>query len=98
MMATLLLHPDTVKRISELENTEVLGGFDHDGTSYTAGRDEEHVRINVSVDPKELLEIIDRQLAHENSPTQTEPQTDYGRGYIKGLEWVRTEICKAFGV
>ena len=47
MSKTILLHPDTVKRISELENTEVLGGFDHDGTSYTAGRDGEHIRINI---------------------------------------------------
>ena len=45
-----------------------------------------------------LLEVIDRQLAHERSPTQTNPQTDYGRGYIQGLEWTKTEICKAFGV
>ncbi len=97
-MATLLLHPDTVKRISELENTEVLGGFDHDGTSYTAGRDEEHVRINASVDPKELLETIDKKIIRETAPYQTEPQTDYGRGFIKSLEWARTEIYKAFGV
>ena len=45
-----------------------------------------------------LLEVIDRQLAHERSPYQTESQTDYGRGYIKGLEWTKTEICKAFGI
>jgi len=91
---SVVLTPETVKRISELENTEVLGGFDREGNNYTAGRDEEHIRINVSVNPKELLEVIDRQLAHQEGL----PQTDYGRGFIKGLQWTRSEICKAFGV
>ncbi len=97
-MTSLVLTPETVKRISELEKTEVLGGFDHEGNNYTAGRDGDHVKINVSVNPKELLETIDRQLAHERSPSQTEAQTDYGRGYIRGLEWTKAEICKTFGV
>lgn len=41
-----------------------------------------------------LLEVIDKQLVHENRETKT----DYGRGFVKGLNWTRTEICKAFGV
>ncbi len=54
--------------------------------------------MSLVLSPEALLEIIDRQIAHEESPTQTEPQTDYGRGFVKGLQWTRTEICKAFGV
>lgn len=44
---SLVLTPETFKRISELKKTEILGGFDHEGNSYTAGRDGEHVRINI---------------------------------------------------
>ncbi len=92
---SVVLTPETVKRISELSGSEVLGGFDREGNNYTAGRDEEHIRINVSVDAKALLEVIDRQLVHEEGQVNT---INYQRGFIKGLRWTRTEICKAFGV
>jgi len=46
-MPSLVLTPETVKRISELKKTEILQGFGRDGTFYTAGRDEDHVRINI---------------------------------------------------
>lgn len=39
-----------------------------------------------------LLEIIDRQLAHEKQGQQT----NYGRGFVKGLKWTKTEIMKVF--
>ena len=44
-----------------------------------------------------LLKIIDRQLAHEESGwTQKDPQTNYSRGFVKGIQWTRTEIMKVF--
>ena len=46
-MPSLILTPETLKRMSELEKTEIVQGFDRDGTFYTAGRDESHVRINI---------------------------------------------------
>lgn len=39
-----------------------------------------------------LLEIIDRQLAHE----EKQGQTNYGRGFVKGLKWAKTETMKVF--
>ena len=40
-----------------------------------------------------LLEIIDKQLAHQGK----QDQTNYSRGFIKGIEWTKTEIQKMFG-
>jgi len=37
-----------------------------------------------------LLEIIDNHLAHHKK----QYQTNYVRGYIKGVEWTKTEIMK----
>lgn len=45
----------------------------------------------------DLLEIIDRQIAHEEKGwTKQEPQTHYSRGFVKGLKWSKTEIMKVF--
>lgn len=40
-----------------------------------------------------LLEIIDRQIAHEKK----QEQTNYSRAFVKGLQWAKTEIMKEFG-
>ena len=50
--------------------------------------------MSLVLTPEELRKIIDRQIAHEES----QPQTNYERGFIQGLQWARSEICKAFGV
>ncbi len=39
-----------------------------------------------------LLEIIDNHIAHH----ERQSQTHYLRGYLKGVEWTKTEIRKAF--
>lgn len=39
-----------------------------------------------------LLEIIDNHLAHHGK----QEQTHYLRGYLKGVEWTKSEIRKAF--
>jgi hypothetical protein len=46
-------------------------------------------------EPREvkLLEIIDKQLVHQGK----QDQTNYSRGFIKGIEWTKTEIQKMFG-
>ena len=41
----------------------------------------------------ELLEIINSHLAHHRK----QDQTHYSRGYLKGVEWAKTEIRKIFG-
>ena len=41
----------------------------------------------------QLLETIDSHIAHH----EKQPQTHYVRGYIKGLNWTKTEIRKTFG-
>lgn len=40
-----------------------------------------------------LLEIIDKHLAHHYGQMS---QTHYLRGYLKGVEWTKTEIRKVF--
>lgn len=39
-----------------------------------------------------LLEIIDKHLVHHGSQSKIH----YLRGYIKGVEWTKTEIMKVF--
>lgn len=39
-----------------------------------------------------LLKIIDNHLVHNRSLSEN----NYTRGYIKGVDWVRTEIMKMF--
>lgn len=39
-----------------------------------------------------LLEIIDRQLAHQAK----QKHNDYSRGFVRGLEWTQSEIRKVF--
>lgn len=40
-----------------------------------------------------LLGIIDKQLVHQGK----QDQTNYLRGFIKGIQWTKTEIQKMFG-
>jgi len=40
----------------------------------------------------ELLDIIDKHIAHH----ERQSQTHYLRGYLKGIEWVKTEIRMVF--
>ena len=40
-----------------------------------------------------LLRTIDSHIAHH----EKQPQTNYVRGYLKGLTWTKTEIRKTFG-
>jgi len=55
------------------------------------GSGEKEERVNEKkVD--ELLEIVDRQLAHQAK----QKQIDYVRGFIRGLEWSKSEIRKVF--
>ena len=39
-----------------------------------------------------LLEIIDRQLGHQAK----QKHIDYSRGFVRGLEWTKSEIRKVF--
>jgi hypothetical protein len=46
-MPKLYLTPETVKRMSELKSSEVMQGFGRDGTWYMAGRDGDHIQIEI---------------------------------------------------
>ncbi len=44
-MPSLILTPDTVKRMSELKKSEAMQGFDREEILYTASRDGDHIKI-----------------------------------------------------
>lgn len=46
-MPTLILTPETVKRMSELEKSEMMQGFDREEIFYTASRDGDHIKIAI---------------------------------------------------
>ncbi len=57
---------------------------------HTLLRDKSQSPLARAVD--ELLEIIERQLAHQ----EKQEQTNYSRGFVKGIRWTKDEIMKVF--
>ncbi len=55
--------------------------------------DSESTHILGEITLEQLLRTIDSHIAHH----EKQPQTDYVRGYLKGLNWTKTEIRKTFG-
>jgi len=48
--------------------------------------------LGVQYNVDKLLEIIDRQLAHQSK----QKQIGYSRGFVRGIEWTQSEIRKVF--